>query len=138
MIKLVDILFEDDYSISQPKIDRAEEDNSIIAVRYYFNVGKSRYKVIFNSFELPRVFQLEFGIDKGETHALDTDQMTGEGRALSILSTVADIINLFLQDFPEEYDKVIISGTNEKRKDVYRRFFPTKINTKYLDKVQIN
>ena len=63
--------------------------------------------------------------------------MTGEGKALSILSTIADITNLFLQNFPEEYDKVIISGTNDKRKEIYRKFFPKKINSKYLNKVEI-
>lgn len=137
MIKLIDILFENNYFVSKPEIDRDEEDGSIIAVRYYFNTGKNRYKVVFNSFEKPRVFQVEFGIDKGELHGLDTDEMTGEAKALNILNTVANIINSFLQNFSEEYDKVIISGTNEKRKEVYRKFFPKKISPEYLDKVAI-
>ena len=137
MIKLIDILLESNYPISKPQITRDEEDNSIISVSYYFNTDKNRYEVIFNSFEKPRVFEVEFGVDKGETYALDTDEMTGEGKALSILSTTADIINLFLQNFPEEYDKIVISGTNDKRKEVYRKFFPKRINSKYLDKVEI-
>jgi hypothetical protein len=137
MAKLINILLESNYPISKPQITRDEEDNSIISVSYYFNTDKNRYEVIFNSFEKPRVFEVEFGIDKGETYALDTDEMTGEGKALSILSTIADIINLFLQNFPEEYDKIAISGTNDKRKEVYRKFFPKKINSKYLDKVEI-
>ena len=137
MIKLADILFESKYFVSKPQIDRNEEDESIIAVRYFFNVGTSRYEVVFNSFEKPRVFELEFGVHKGEMHGLDTDEMTGEGKALTIFSTVADTINSFLQNFSEEYDKVIISGTNEKRKEVYRKFFPKRINSKYLDKVVI-
>lgn len=137
MIKLIDILLESNYPISKPQITRDEEDNSIISVSYYFNTDKNKYEVIFNSFEKPRVFEVEFGVDKGETYALDTDEMTGEGKALSILSTTADIINLFLQNFPEEYDKIVISGTNDKRKEVYRKFFPKRINSKYLDKVEI-
>jgi len=137
MIKLIDILTENNYTISKPKIDRDENDNSIISVNYYFNTDKNKYEVIFNSFEKPRVFNVEFGVDKGETYALDTDEMTGEGKALTILSTIADIINLFLQNYSEKYDKIIISGTNEKRKQVYRKFFPKKINPEYLDKVEI-
>lgn len=137
MIKLINILLESNYPISKPQITRDEEDNSIISVSYYFNTDKNKYEVIFNSFEKPRVFEVEFGVDKGETYALDTDEMTGEGKALSILSTTADIINLFLQNFPEEYDKIVISGTNDKRKEVYRKFFPKRINSKYLDKVEI-
>ena len=137
MIKLIDILLESNYPISKPQITRDEEDNSIISVSYYFNTDKNKYEIIFNSFEKPRVFEIEFGINKGETYALDTDEMTGEGKALSILSTIADIINIFLQNFPEEYDKIVISGTNDKRKEVYRKFFPKKINSKYLDKVEI-
>ena len=137
MIKLINILLENKYAISKPIIDRDEEDNSIIAVNYYFNTDKNRYRVIFNSFEKPRIFNIQFGVDKGELCGLDTDEMTGEGKALSILSTIADITNLFLQNFPEEYDKVIISGTNDKRKEIYRKFFPKKINSKYLNKVEI-
>ena len=137
MIKLINILLESKYAISKPIIDRDEEDNSIIAVNYYFNTDKNRYRVIFNSFEKPRIFNIQFGVDKGELYGLDTDEMTGEGKALSILSTIADITNLFLQNFPEEYDKVIISGTNDKRKEIYRKFFPKKINSKYLNKVEI-
>ena len=133
MIKLINILLESKYAISKPIIDRDEEDNSIIAVNYYFNTDKNRYRVIFNSFEKPRIFNIQFGVDKGELYGLDTDEMTGEGKALSILSTIADITNLFLQNFPEEYDKVIISGTNDKRKEIYRKFFPKKINSKYLN-----
>ena len=137
MIKLINILLESKYAINKPIIDRDEEDNSIIAVNYYFNTDKNRYRVIFNSFEKPRIFNIQFGVDKGELYGLDTDEMTGEGKALSILSTIADITNLFLQNFPEEYDKVIISGTNDKRKEIYRKFFPKKINSKYLNKVEI-
>ena len=137
MIKLINILLESKYAISKPIIDRDEEDNSIIAVNYYFNTDKNRYREIFNSFEKPRIFNIQFGVDKGELYGLDTDEMTGEGKALSILSTIADITNLFLQNFPEEYDKVIISGTNDKRKEIYRKFFPKKINSKYLNKVEI-
>jgi len=137
VIKLIDILLESNYTISKPKIDRDENDNSIISVSYYFNTDKNKYEVIFNSFEKPRVFNVEFGVDKGEGYALDTDEMTGEGKALTILSTIADIINLFLQNYSEEYDKVVISGTSDKRKQVYRKFFPKKINPKYLDKVEI-
>jgi hypothetical protein len=137
MIKLIDLLLESKYTFSKPQITRDEEDNSIISVSYYFNTDKNKYQVIFNSFEKPREFDVEFGVDKGETYALNTDEMTGEGKALSILSTIADIINVFLQNFPEEYDKVVISGTNDKRKEVYRKFFPKKINSKYLNKVEI-
>ena len=137
MIKLIDILLENNYPVSKPQIERDEEDNSIISVSYHFNTDKNRYEVVFNSFERPRVFEVEFGVDKGETFGLDTDEMTGEGKALSILSTTASIINSFLQNFSEEYDKVVISGTNKKRKEVYRKFFLKKINPEYLEKVTI-
>jgi len=136
MIKLVNLLKEN-YSFSLPKIERDEEDN-ILTVTYNFKTDKNNYKVIFNSFEKPRVFEVEFGIDKGEFNALDTLQMTGEGNVLKILGTIADIINSFLQTFPNDYDEVLITGTTDKRRDVYRKFFPNKINSKYSDKVTIN
>ena len=137
MIKLIDLLLESKYTFSKPQITRDEEDNSIISVSYYFNTDKNKYEVIFNSFQKPREFDVEFGVDKGETYALDTDEMTGEGKALSIFNTISDIINSFLYNFSEEYDKIIISGTNEKRKGIYRKLFSKKINDRYLDKVEI-
>lgn len=137
MIRLIDMLFESKYAVSSPQIDQDETDGSIIAVNYYFNTDENQYRVTFNSFEEPRVFEVELGVNSGEMRGLNTDQMTGEGKALKILNTVADIINSFLKTFSKDYDKVVISGTNEKRKQVYRKFFPKKINPEYLEKVVI-
>jgi len=50
----------------------------------------------------------------------------------------SDIINSFLEKFPTDYDKIVITGTTDKRRNVYRKFFPNKINPKYIDKVIIN
>jgi len=134
MIKLVDLLKEN-YSFSRPNIDKDEE--GIISVEYTFSTKNNKYRVVFNGMEEPRVFEVEFGVDKGELYALDTLQMTGEGNALKIFNTITEIINSFLQTFPNDYDKVVITGTTDKRRNVYRKFFPSKINPKYSDKVII-
>ena len=135
MIKLLDLLNEN-YSFSSPKVERDEE--GIISVEYRFTTEDNNYKVIFNGFEQPGIFEVEFGIDKGEFNALDTLQMTGEGNALKILSTIADVINSFLEKFSTDYDKIVITGTTDKRRNVYRKFFPNKINPKFINKVIIN
>jgi len=134
MIKLVDLLKEN-YSFSRPNIDKDEE--GIISVEYTFATENNKYRVVFNGMEEPRVFEVEFGVDRGVFNALDTLQMTGEGNALKIFNTIAEIINSFLQTFSNDYDKVVITGTTDKRRNVYRKFFPNKINPKYSDKVVI-
>lgn len=135
MIKLLDLLLENSYPFQTKEIER--DDEGLLSVEYTFTTEKNTYKVLLSSFEQPRIFEVEFGVNRGSTNALDTTQMTGEGNALKILSTVADIINQFLNAFKKEYDKVVISGTDEKRKRVYRSFFPNKIDPKYSNKVVI-
>jgi hypothetical protein len=130
------IILKENYSFSNPQIEK-DEEGEILAVTYQFTADKTPYRVIFNSFEQPRTFNLEFGVDRGTFNALDTHQMTSEGNALKILNTVANILNDFLDKFSGEYDKVIIAGTTDKRRSVYQKFFPNKISTKYSSRVTI-
>ena len=70
--------------------------------------------------EKAREFEVSFGVDTGELNKIDTFQMTGEGDAKNILETVAKIINDFYYQYEEDIDKIIIDGTNEKRRRVYK------------------
>ena len=87
--------------------------------------------------EKAREFEVSFGVDTGELNKIDTFQMTGEGDAKNILETVAKIINDFYYQYEEDIDKIIIDGTNEKRRRVYKLFFPKFINPETLRVIEI-
>lgn len=137
MIKLLDILKESVYPFSKYDILYDEDDNSLLAVEYTFDTKDNEYKVIFDSKEKKGEFNLSFGIDKGNLNKIDTFQMTGEGDARNILQTVAEIMNIFYKQYSKDIDKIIVNGTNEKRKRVYKIFLPKYLNPEVLAKTEI-
>ena len=137
MIRLTDILKESAYPFSEYDSTYDEEDNSLITVEYIFKTKKNKYKVHLSSMEKAREFEVSFGVDTGELNKIDTFQMTGEGDAKNILETVAKIINDFYYQYEEDIDKIIIDGTNEKRRRVYKLFFPKFINPETLRVIEI-
>lgn len=137
MIRLTDILKESAYPFSEYDSTYDEEDNSLITVEYIFKTKKNKYKVHLSSMEKAREFEVSFGVDTGELNKIDTFQMTGEGDAKNILETVAKIINDFYYQYEEDIDKIIIDGTNEKRRRVYKLFFPKFINPETLKVIEI-
>ena len=142
MIKLVNILKEiGEKSYPFQDIDQtySEEDDSLLAVDYTFNTPKYPYKVTFYSGEYQpedKTFDLSFGIDKGEGYKLDTFQMTGEGDAMAILSTVIKIIEDFLYQYEDEgAETIVVNPTNEKRRKVYQLLIsrlPSNISSKVI------
>ena len=137
MIRLTDILKESAYPFSEYDSTYDEEDNSLLTVEYIFKTKKNKYKVHLSSMEKAREFEVSFGVDTGELNKIDTFQMTGEGDAKNILETVAKIINDFYYQYEEDIDKIIIDGTNEKRRRVYKLFFPKFINPETLRVIEI-
>jgi hypothetical protein len=126
------------YSSSESDVIYDEEDDSLLDVEYTFSTVKNTpYRVVFSSKEKPRNFNLSFGIDTGRLNKIDTFQMTGEGDAKNILETVAEIVNEFYNEYSNEIDKIIISGTDEKRTRIYKQFLPKYIDPKIMSKIQI-
>ena len=143
MIKLIDILKEiGEESYPFKDIDQTydEYDNSLLSVDYTFNTPSQPYKVSFYSGEYQpedKTFDLSFGIDKGDGYKLDTFQMTGEGNAIKILSTVAEIIKDFLSQYGDEgAEKIVIDPTSEKRRKIYQMLLP-KLSSDISSKVKI-
>ena len=114
------------------------DDNSLYSVDYIFNTPKSKYRVSFDSFDKPRVFRVVFGKDKGETSALDTDEMTGEGEALRILKTISNIVNQFYNDYKKHIDSITIEGTSPKRTKIYKLILPKFIKPDVMNHVTIS
>ena len=137
MIKLIDILKESVYPFSKYDILYDEDDNSLLVVEYTFDTKENEYKVIFDSKEKKGEFSLSFGLDVGDFNKIDTFQITGEGDARNILQTVAEIMNAFYKQYSKDIDKIIVSGTNEKRKRVYKIFLPKYLNPEVLVKTEI-
>ena len=137
MIKLIDLLKESTYPFAEHDVLYDDEDNSLLVVEYTFRTKENKYKVIFDSKQKEREFELSFGVDAGELNKVDTFQMTGEGDARNILETVAEIINDFYYQYEEEIDKIIIDGTDEKRRRIYKLFFPKFISPEVLKKIEI-
>ena len=133
MIKLRDILNES-YQFKQGDVDYDEEDGSLLNVTYKFNTPDNKYRVELYGGDYPaqaKTFSLIFGVDTGidnSFRSIDTKQMTGEGNVREIIKTLADIINEFIQKFPQQVHRVLIEGTDDKRTRVYKALFP-----KYLD-----
>lgn len=139
MIKLRDILNES-YQFKQGDVDYDEMDNSLLSVTYTFNTPDNPYRVVFYSGEYKpedMKFELSFGIDKGETYALDTKQMTGEGNVRELVKTLAEIITEFIQKFSRQVNLVLIEGTDDKRKRVYKALFPKYLPSNIMQKVEI-
>ena len=142
VIKLLNILKEiGKKSYPFQDIDQiySEEDNSLLAVDYTFSTPKNPYKVTFYSGEYQpkdKTFDLSFGIDKGEGYKLDTFQMTGEGDAMAILSTVIEIIKDFLYQYEDEgAETIVINPTSEKRRKIYQLLIsrlPSDISSKVI------
>jgi len=137
MIRLNQILKELTYLFSEPDVTYDEQDNSIITVEYTFKTKENKYRVVITSIEKPREFEVSFGVDTGAYNKIDTFQMTGEGTAKNILETVASIVNDFYSKYRGEVDNIVIKGTNEKRSNVYKQFFPKYLDKKTMEKTQI-
>ena len=115
-----------------------EEDNSLISIDYTFDTPTKTYRVVLNSGEYgpeDRIFDLSFGVDKGDFNKIDTFQMTGEGSVKKIISTIVKIIEDFINKF--DVNKVKASATTEKRQRVYKALF-SKLPSSLSDKVKIN
>lgn len=114
-----------------------DEHGELLSVEYSFNTGNSDYKVIFDSFEKPRIFKLTFGKNKAYDSALDTDEMTGEGMAMKILKAVSETVNMFYEKYKNQIDKIEIKGTSEKRTRVYKLILPKFIKPEVLNYISI-
>ena len=143
MIKLVNILKEigeKSYPFKDVDQTYSEEDDSLLAVDYTFNTPQSPYRVSFYSGEYKpedKTFDLSFGVDKGEGYKLDTFQMTGEGNAMAILSTVFKIVEDFLYQYEDEgAERIVISPTSEKRRKIYQALV-LKLPTDLASKITI-
>lgn len=115
-----------------------EEDNSLISVDYTFDTPTKTYRVVLNSGEYgpeDGIFDLSFGVDKGDFNKIDTFQMTGEGSVRKVISTIVKIIEDFINKF--DVNKVKASATTEKRQRVYKALF-SKLPSPLSDKVEIN
>ena len=84
MIKLLDILKESAYPFVEHDVLHDDEDNSLLVVEYTFKTKQNKYKVIFDSKQKEREFELSFGVDTGDLNKIDTFQTTGEGDAKNI------------------------------------------------------
>jgi len=113
-------------------------DNSLITVEYEFITPTNPYRVEFYSGEYnpeSKTFDLSFGVHNGDFNSLDTFQMTGEGNARKIFKTLLTIVEDFIDK--EEVEKIVINGTDLKRKRIYKTLFqssPSKIS----DKIELN
>ena len=117
---------DNSYSFKVTDKTRDEEDNSLITVEYKFSTPDNTYRVEFYSGEYrpeDKTFDLSFGVDAGGTNAIDTFQMTGEGNARKIFKTILNIVEDFLNK--EDVEKIIVDGTSEKRKRIYKSIFST-------------
>lgn len=140
--KLINILKEigeKSYPFRDANQVYSEIDDSLLAVDYKFNTPNYPYKVSFYSGEYnpeDKTFSLSFGIDKGEFNKLDTFQMTGEGNAMAILTTVVEIIKEFLYQYEDEgAETIVINPTDEKRRRVYQMILsnlPDDIKSKVI------
>ena len=63
--------------------------------------------------------------------------MTSEGNVRAIVKTLASIIELFLKDYKNEAEWIVIEGTDEKRRRVYKALFPKYLSPSTLSKVKI-
>jgi hypothetical protein len=146
MIKLKNILKEVDELTAFPfekgeiQYDEEDEDESILSVDYFFKTPKNKYKVTLWSGDYnpeDKTFELAFGVDKGALFGLDTKQLTGEGSVYKMIKTLAAIIESFFKQHGNDVNKVVIEGTDEKRKQIYKVLFPKYLSPNVLSKVDI-
>ena len=136
MINLKDILNEIAYPLKKTEVQHDEEDGELMAVTYQFSTKQNKYDVVFYAGTLG-YFELTFGLEKQDTAALDTDQMTEEGDAANIIQTVCKAVNQFFDEYDDQIEDLEIKGTNEKRSRVYKAYMPKYINPKYISRVDI-
>jgi hypothetical protein len=143
MIKLIDILKEigeNSYPFKNPDQIYDESDNTLLSIDYTFNTPTLPYKVTSYSGEYKpedKTFDLSFGVDKGNMYKLDTFQMTGEGNAIKILSTVIEIIKDFLYQYDNEgAEKIVINPTSEKHRKIYQMLI-SKLPSDILSRIEI-
>jgi|TARA_R110000782_G_scaffold29435_1_gene73209 hypothetical protein len=143
MIKLKDILVElkevMNYQFQQEDVDFDEMDNSLLGATYTFKTPNNQYRVELYSGEYnpeDMKFDLSFGLDKGPGYKLDTFQMTGEGNVRTILNTIGQIIQDFLEEYPE-VETIIVKGTDDKRTRVYKALLPKYLSNHIRSKVHI-
>jgi hypothetical protein len=130
----------ENYQFKHTSTDYGEIDNSLLAVEYKFTTPSNTYRVEFYSGEYnpeDMIFDLSFGVDSGELNKLDTFQYTGEGNVREIIKTLSNIIEDFFTKHPD-VKNVVISGTDDKRKKVYKHLLPKHLSPNTLNKVSIN
>jgi len=123
--------------IFKSDITRHEEDNSLIDVEYTFKIDKNEYKVVFSSKEKAREFDVSFGIDTGAFNKIDTFQMTGKGNARKVLKKVGETINFFYDQYKNEIDYIRISGTSEKRNNLYKNYIHQFVDKNAMSKIRV-
>jgi hypothetical protein len=131
MIKLKDLLVEEIFPSKQYDIEYDEMDGSLLSVDYTFTTPDNQYKVTFYSGEYnanDKTFDVSFGLYKDQGYKLHTFQLTGEGKVYSIIRTICEIIEEFVQEFGDDVEKLNIEGTSEERSRIYKALIP-----KYLD-----
>ena len=136
MIKLKDILNEIAYPLKKTEVQHDDEDGELMAVTYQFSTKQNNYDVVFYA-GTSGYFELTFGLSRQHIGALDTDQMTGEGDAASIIQTVCEAVNKFFEEYDDQIEDLEIKGTSEKRSRVYRAYMPKYINPEYISRVDI-
>ena len=136
MIKLKDILNEIAYPLKKSEVEYDDIDDELMAVTYKFSTKQSEYDIVFYA-PASGHFELTFGLERQDTGALNTDQMTGEGDAANIIQTICKAVNEFFDEYDDQIESLEIAGTDEKRKRVYKAYMPKYINPKYISRVDI-
>jgi len=62
--------------------------------------------------------------------------MTGEGNVRTILNTIGQIIQDFLEEYPD-VETIIVKGTDDKRTRVYKALLPKYLSNHIRSKVHI-
>jgi len=142
MIKLVDLLKEEVYSFQEHDLtyDEMDEGDSLLSADYLFTTPDNQYKVTFYSGEYAaedKTFDVSFGLHKGDRYKLDTFELTGEGKVYSIIQTICKIIEEFVEEHPDQVEKLNIEGTSEARSKIYKALIPKYLNSAILPMVTI-
>ena len=127
MIRLVDLLHES--AISFRETEKERDEDGLVFVEYRFIVGETTYRVEISSMDTPGYFEASFGVHGGDFNKIDTFELTGEGRAQTILHTVAEILNNFYSRYKAEVEAIEIAGTSEKRSRIYKNFLPRYLSS---------
>lgn len=114
-----------------------ESENPYICISYNFELEQKMYKVDFVA-DADKQWDMRFGLDAGEGYAMDFQKLTGDNRAITVLSTVFTIVNEFLHDYSQFVDVLSIEGTDPKRKAIYPRIAPKYIKPQYLRRIRFS